>query len=67
MFSAFLFSKFVQYTKNMNDDTGGYRAVLKEDEGIVEFEVRDFRFKCFMEKGQPIYMQIEQLKNKSVK
>ncbi len=62
----FPFSKFVQYTKNMNDDTD-YRAVLKEDEGIVEFEVRDFRFKCFMENGQPIYMQIEQLKNKSVK
>lgn len=62
----FPFSKFVQYTKNNNDDTG-YRAVLKEDEGIVEFEVRDFRFKCFMENGQPIYMQIEQLKNKSVK
>ena len=58
----FPFSKFVQYTKNMNDDTAGYRAVLKEDEGIVEFEVRDFRFKCFMENGQPIYMQIEQLK-----
>ena len=58
----FPFSKFVQYTKNMNDDTG-YRAVLKEDEGIVEFEVRDFRFKCFMENGQPIYMQIEQRKN----
>ena len=57
----FPFSKFVQYTKNMNDDTG-YRAVLKEDEGIVEFEVRDFRFKCFMENGQPIYMQIEQRK-----
>ncbi len=54
--------KFVQYTKNMNDDTD-YRAVLKEDEGIVEFEVRDFRFKCFMENGQPIYMQIEQRKN----
>lgn len=58
----FPFSKFVQYTKNMNDDTGGYRAVLKEDEGIVEFEVRYFRFKCFMENGQPIYMQIEQRK-----
>ena len=58
----FPFSKFVQYTKNMNDDTG-YGAVLKEDEGIVEFEVRDFRFKCFMENGQPIYMQIEQRKN----
>lgn len=58
----FPFSKFVQYTKNMNDDTGGYRAVLKEDEGIVEFEVRDFRFKCFTENGQPIYMQIEQRK-----
>ena len=57
----FPFSKFVQYTKNMNDDTG-YGAVLKEDEGIVEFEVRDFRFKCFMENGQPIYMQIEQRK-----
>ena len=57
----FPFSKFVQYTKNMNDDIG-YRAVLKEDEGIVEFEVRDFRFKCFMENGQPIYMQIEQRK-----
>ena len=57
----FPFSKFVQYTKNNNDDTG-YRAVLKEDEGIVEFEVRDFRFKCFMENGQPIYMQIEQRK-----
>ena len=39
------------------------KAVLKEDEGIVEFEVRDFRFKCFMENGQSIYMQIEQRKN----
>lgn len=57
----FPFSKFVQYTKTMNDNTD-YRTVLKNDEDTVEFEVRDFRFKCFMENGQPVSMQIEQRK-----
>lgn len=51
------FAKFLQYAENSNYESLA-EPVCRNDDGTVEFAVRDFKFKCTVENGRPVYAEI---------